>query len=289
MTSTSTLSAASGSTFRRSRFSALVRVDLAERWRSYGSVLLVALVVQVIVLGWIQFTINDPKPMDMDAQMGWHASFLYIFGIAFCFVFFAPMQRQESSLLILMRPASIFEKWLHTALLLLVLFPLAYTLVYLLATVPLNGIAAIMESARHARAAASPSPLPAASQVGFHVFIPYLSMGDNALAERGKLLLLQWWYTVICGSAAFALVRFRRAAVFKSLALAFFVGLFSVMLLSGGARMGGDPRVLTSWLEGDGAFPFSVSAVLANLLLWVCAPLLVWGSAYLALGERDLA
>ncbi|QIL81299.1 hypothetical protein G7047_16305 [Diaphorobacter sp. HDW4A] len=288
MTTTMRAPQATGPAFRWSRFAALVRVDLAERWRSYGSVLLVALVVQVLVLGWMLFMMRAPNPMDIGAQRGWFNSFLFIFGVAFCFVFFAPMQRQGSSLLILMRPASIFEKWLHAALVLLVLFPLAYTLVYLLATVPLNGIAALIESARYEQAAATLSPLPEKLRVGLQVFIPFLSIGDRHSSERWEQLLLHWWYTVICGFAAFALVRFHRAAVFKSLALAFFVLLFSVMVLSSGSRMGGDPRVLTSWLDGDGTFPFSVSAVLANLLLWLCTPLLVWGSAYLALRERDL-
>ena len=270
--------------FRWSRFSALLRVDLAERWRSYAGLLVIALIVQMLLLAWILFVNRSPKPMHLDAQQGWYYSFLFIFGVAFCFLFYAPMQRQGSSLLALMRPASTLEKWLHAACMLVVLFPLAYTVCYLIATVPINALAALAESTRYrAEIAAATRPAPS-EPIGFHVYLPLLSNADAHGDKPWKQLVYYWWYLILCGYAAFALVLFRRAAAFKAVALVFIVLILSVMAMS----KGGNASVLIHWLDGRQRPSMSASAVLANLLLWLGVPLLVWCSAWLALRERDL-
>lgn len=105
--------------------------------------------------------------MHLDAQLGWYYSFLFIFGVAFCFLFHAPMQRQGSSLLALMRPASTLEKWLHAACMLVVLFPLALHLCYLIATVPINALAALAESTRYRAEIAAATRPPLRSPLAF--------------------------------------------------------------------------------------------------------------------------
>lgn len=288
MTDTHTPGHKRGTVFLWTRFSTLIRVDLAERWRIYAGLLLIALVIQILLLSWVCLLESSPAPLNSVGQQAWYNAFLFIFGIAFCFAFHAPMHRQGSSLLILMRPTSTLEKWLHAAIMLTVLFPLAYTLCYLVATVPISAIAAVLENARYERLIATEPRANPGKPIGFQVFIPLLSAGYEKGVSQWKQMLFFWWYAVVCGYAAFALVMFRRAAVFKSVALAFIVLILCVMTLSVSAGFSGKAVTLTSWQSANGLSVLSASDVIANLLLWLGVPMLVWCSAWLALRERDL-
>ncbi|QNP48077.1 hypothetical protein [Diaphorobacter aerolatus] len=277
-----------GSHFRWSRFAALARVDFAERWRIYAAVLLIALVVQLLLHGWAQFVLGKMRPMDVSTQQGWYNVFLCIFGIPFMFVLHAPMYKQGSGLLMLMRPASTFEKWLHAALLMLVAFPLAYTVVYLLATVPLNGFVAMLESANHAKARLITPNAITSQSAGFHVYLPFLRADDRSQIDASSQWMFQWFYTVIAGFGAFALVRFRHAAPFKTLALAFILLILSLFVLSLSMFTDGETGALTHWIDGSRRVDLNASTIVSNLLFWLGTPALVWWSAYLALRERDL-
>ena len=269
-----------GTAFRWSRFSALVRVDLAERWAGYGGVLLISAVIQLLLLSWITLS---SAPMPRSAQMGWYYGFLFSFGVVFCFVFYAPMQKQGASLLALMRPASVLEKWLHAALLLLVGFPLAHTLVFLVISVPINAFAAIAEAAR-----VSNSHVAADQLVGLQVFLPFLPERDGDRGVNWAHMVFHWWYLIIAGFGAFALVRFTRAAALKTFALALILLILTAMALSASSGTG-SLKVLSHWWSSGNHMPWSVTAVVANLLFWLGMPSLLWCSTYLALRERDLS
>ena len=258
------------------RFLALVRVDLAERWRGYAGFLLIALLIQVLGMALLLSLGSPARPMDLDSQMGWYYGYLLVYLAAFACLLYAPMEKQGASLLMLMRPASVLEKWLHAMLMLLVLFPLAYTVVYLLVTVPVNAVAAGMEAARLGQ-----------NPVGFHVFLPLMSLQSGQRDMWAGQVFFIWWYLVISGFGSFALVRFRRAAAIKALGLALAVFMLTMLLLAWGHGGGGGQ--LFEWLQPQERASMDLAGVLGSLLFWLLAPALCWLAGYFALRERDLA
>lgn len=276
------------STFKWSRFTALMRVDLIERWRAYGVFLLAILVIQLLIIVWLLSSSSWLSPMSIKGQMAWYYGFLLAFAYAFACLQFAPMGKHSASLLILMRPASVFEKWLHATLITLVVFPLAYTVVYLLATVPFNAIAAAAEASHRAKELAVNPDNALTAAAGFHVFLPLISPGDNQNGGRFAHLLFVWWYLIITGFCTFALMGVRRAAVFKAIGLAVVILILSLMMLSWGS---GSADVLMSWGNtgrGNAEKSLGIRGVIAMTLFWLVTPVLLWLSGYFALRERDL-
>ena len=276
--------------FRWHRFCALVRVDLAERWRTYGGFLLSTLTIQLLIICWALFNSPQPSPMRYAGQMGWYYGFLMAFGAAFAFLLFAPMHKHGASMLALLRPASVFEKWLHAALLLLVLFPLAYTLVYLLVMLPANGIAAAIEATRIAQQSAS--PVNQARLTAFQLFLPLITRSPDGDNVDSAQVFVAWWYLIMSGFLSFALVRFRRAAAIKTIGLAIIILILSGIALSSG-NSGSDVVRQLNWLallRGDSSdTSVGMHTIIANVLFWLVAPCLTWLSAWLALKEKDLA
>lgn len=278
------LGAARVSRFSASRFMALLRVDMAERWRSYAAFMAAVAVVHVLVLILV-FGNSGTSPMRYSSQLGNYYGFLLAFGAAFACLLYAPLQRQGAVLLALVLPASSLEKWLHAVCMLLVFFPLAYTLTFLLTYVPANALAAAAESAYVAKQAAMGETV---ASVGFSLFVPLLPLAPKGKVALDAQMFFIWCYWVLMGFSAFSLVLFRRAAAIKSLGLALVVALVSIVVLS--MSSGNSPfNALALWLSASGRAGMGVVEIMANGLFWLIVPAGLWWAAFRAWRERDLA
>lgn len=266
------------------RFMALLRVDMAERWRSYAAFMAGVAVVHVLVLILI-FANAGASPMRYSSQMGFYYGFLLAFGAAFACLLYAPLQRQGSVLLALVLPASSLEKWLHAAWVLLVFFPLAYTLTFLFTYVPANALAAAAESAQVARRVAMGETVIG---VGFSLFLPLLPLAPKGQVALDAQMFFIWCYWILMGFAAFSLVLFRRAAAIKTLGLALVVALLSIMVMSMSPRHGNFDS-LALWLNARGRADMGALEVTASVLFWLVVPVSLWWASFRAWRERDLA
>ena len=271
--------------FSTARFMALLRVDMAERWRSYAAFMAVTLVIHVLVLITVFGNSRDLSPMGYSSQSAAYYGFLLAFGAAFACLLFAPLQRQGAALLTLVRPASRLEKWLHAVVMMLLLFPLVYTLGFWLTYVPVNALAAVSEARMAAREAAMGNTV---TVDGFQWFVPMLFHADGYRSGLGVQWLFVWSYWVLCGFAAFALVLFHRAAAIKALGVALVLGLLTILALSMGPGTG-DMDGLMMWLSAKQRAQMGALEIVTCLLFWLVTPALVWWASYRAWVERDLA
>lgn len=269
--------------FVASRFLALLRVDWAERKRSYYALAAVVLVVHVLFLGLIAAGAPAIRPLEKDTLMTLYYSLLLVFLAAFFCVLFAPLQRQGSALLALVRPASSLEKWLHAVLMLLVAMPLAYTLIFELLYLGVNAIAAHAEATHYAKLAAE-GQKSFNKPVGFQWFVPLLGNDSQGMAMAQAMYL--WLTVVLAGFGAYSLVKFQRAAALKALGLAVVLLLCTLLLLLVSSS---EPSVLFEWGKPAVLRRNGWDAWLAQCLFWLVCPLLLWLASFWAWLEKDLA
>jgi hypothetical protein len=128
--------------FQLDRFARLARAHFAEHWRPYAWFLAAGVLIEVIVSILIGMGKRGMADYNTDAQLAYYFLGLFLFAPIFAGRYFQSMSQRAPALLALMRPASTFEKWLLAALIVLLLYPLAYTLGYYLVAIPDSLLAA---------------------------------------------------------------------------------------------------------------------------------------------------
>ena len=272
--------------FSPSRFARLARQQWQEQRRAWGMFALV-LAVLLALLAAILLSDGKGQGVQTGAQVVVYILGMYLAGYLFAHQVFGAWRSREAALVYLMRPASTFEKWLLSALTLLVLFPLMYTAVFVLV-------------------------YAAAGEVGYHIALAHAQTrgGDARIVDPAafatfvplrphpavlKAMALHWqaaWGLVFAGLMAYTatgLVYFRRHAALRTLVLA--IGLFiaTALLLAG---MGGNvnEQVLGAWLlPADEQRGLPLGAFVLSWVLWAGVPLLLWAASYRALREKDLS
>ena len=276
--------------FSPARFERLLRADLAERWRGYAAYLLVVAVVHALLVV-IMLSSRSYHSMVVRDQAPWYVIGLLISGYVFAHVLLAPWQRTAPTLLALMRPAAVSEKWALTALTLLVLYPLVYTVVFALiwsVASPLGyhaRVAELAEAARSAAIAGNAFTEAPAIRADYVPYIPFLSEGSGP-RPRGSWM---YWllYAGTTGYAAVLLVALRRAPGVKALALGIALLMATGLLLSAAGDNGLD--VLSRWFDGRAMWADGAAVGVLRVLFWLGVPALLWLTSYFALRERDLA
>ncbi|QTD45068.1 hypothetical protein [Ottowia testudinis] len=262
--------------FNAGRFALLARAQWAERWRGWAVFLLVGTLLYALLLGLV-LTGSEGSGLRTSDQASYFFVGWLLSGAVFAGQYFAALRRPESSLLLLMRPATAFEKWLLAALVVLLAYPLAYALVVSLLHLPAAALAYQIRLTHEAQALAS----------DYAVFSP---LGGHANeAAMGSRARLAWavMYVGLTGYVLACSIWFKRSAGLKALVLGFAVFLCTSLVLSvPGARV----NALLGWFS-RAPLPHDGNALywLANALLWIGVPLLLWLAALQALRERDLA
>jgi hypothetical protein len=270
--------------FSPERFARLARAHFAEHARGYAWFLAGGFLLQVVISILIAVSKPGLAVFDTGAQEAFYYLGLYVLGIIFAGRYFQSMGQRAPALLALMRPASTFEKWLLAVLVVVVLYPLAYSLLFYLVIIPdwLLGYAqatdqvarAAVEYARHPK---GDEPI-AFQPESYRLFLPWREFKHwhEAVVLGLRLLALQ-------GFAMFGSLYFRNVPFIKTL----LAGLLFLLLTSMLAEVvGGNPDlVLEVW---DAWRPMSSAQVWGWRALWIATPVLLWLSCYLALREREI-
>lgn len=272
------------SCFNLSRFTRLARAHRAENQRSY---LLFLVVVVGIYALWQLFMLamSYGRSGTTNSQAAMFFPGFILSGTIFATQYFSALRRPESSLTLLMRPASTFEKWLLAVVVVLLVYPITYTVIFtaINAVVGELGYRIRLIEINSIIATGVPKVLP--NSEDYATFIPFTQIGGVALALI---------YTACTALAVLGSVYFRKIAALKMAALCFALFLITLFWLS---IFGFKVHYLAWWSWGAKdlqkmsqllSTPEVIFLWLSNILFWLLVPILLWLCALLALRERDL-
>lgn len=263
------------------RFAHLLRAHWAEKWREYAwfaaALAMLDLIFMAIFFSTDRHTLL--RQFQYAGQAQWYLSGLFFSGIIFAGRYFKYLLDPGASLIALMRPASVFEKWLMAFLVISVFYPLAYTLLYMLLNYPAVQVAKTM-----------------AFQLGncescsddFRLYFPLLTTelvegnGRNArMFMTGQVfffVMLSTAQAFISGGTAY----FKRSPVLRTLLVLFLLFIMSIWTETA-------PQLGIFTLTHDEILDFSTWEYGLSLALWLGLPALLWAALYFHIKEREVA
>jgi hypothetical protein len=267
------------SVFSWRRFLQLLSAHWSESRKRYMGFLLMASLVNVILL--LAF-INDPSHkylmFQYEIQTAWFTVGLFVTGSIFAGTHFRQLADPGAELILLMRPASVYEKWLLSVLVVSVLYPLIYTALYCLLNYPVVQLAKYWHQA---------IPDCRDCHTDFSLFFPLLSNGLPRAGEEiagptvgTQLFVLQLFWTVQALLLA-GTVFFRQSAVLRTALVMFllWIGLLAHL----------PAPVMAFWLttSREWAMLSTTELALSALTLPVLL-LLLWTTLLFNLREREV-
>lgn len=263
--------------FDLQRFRRLLAVHWAEHGRGYLWFLAIGVAVHFCM--WLLLTSGgtDRKLYAEDPQAMLYFVGYVLTSLLFAGRYYAGLARRESALILLMRPASAFEKWLLAFLFVAVFYPLAYTLAFQICNLP---GAWLGEAAKEAYLRSAPAAQLASyvQRMEYGPFLPFTSK-TSPWPELNVFLGAAALQALVLAGALY----FRRVAWLKTLVALFALLVIAIPLLA--MATGASPDYLI-W-DGDGA---GIAPVLRawKWTLWIAVPALFWASTYFLLCEREL-
>lgn len=258
------------------RFLLLARAHGAEQYRQYLAHMLVTGVLYCVLL-LFALGVSRLSAFDTGTQSGFYFWGLYLTGFVFAGRYFDAMARRESALLALMRPASVLEKWLLCLLAVAVAYPLAYTVLFLAISWPVQQVVLAAQAMMELTSSFNPA--------NYALFVPLLRAPKPALLLGP---LQQWGFFIglwaLQALAVAGSLYFRRAALLKTLALGFGLAVLTALLC---AAAGARHEVIFAWWARR-APPADPAVHVFNALLWVGLPALLWWQTYVHLREKEL-
>jgi len=270
--------------FSPERFARLARAHFAEHLRGYAWFLAGIVLIEIVVS--ILFAVSKTGFTEFNTreQGGYWFAGMFLFSSIFAGRYFQSMGQRASALLSLMRPASGLEKWLLAVATTLLLFPLAYTLLFYLVAVPDSALA--YSQAQHQAQAAiadwtrhPTGDRPAAfDPKAYALFRPW-----DAFESWKDAVNFLLWLLFVQGFAMFGSLYFRTVPFIKTLLAALIFMLACALFVN---LVGGDDGLVMSYWTASR--PLAPWQRWTYGLLWFVVPSLLWAASYLAIKEREI-
>lgn len=251
--------------FDLQRFLRLARVQWAERGREYLWFFGIGIIVHGLVWLLITEAGDSLSGYSNDVQQFVYISGYLICGVLFAGLHFSALNRRESALTVLMRPASTFEKFLLTILIVGIAFPVVFTICFQVCNVPGALLAKVVQLSQSPEYPRATGP-----------FIPFI----NGEGIEGALFL---GLTTLQALVIAGVLYFRRFAWLKT-GVALFVLLFIMIPL---LVMIGESNI-DMLISDDSRWAVDGFFRLWRWVLWIGVPGLLWLSSYFLLREREL-
>lgn len=260
------------------RFGRLLRAHWAENWRGYAwfAAFLVMLDLILVAICFGKALGGSFVEFQFSGQKFWYTAGLFASASVFAGRYFKFLIDPGAGLIALMRPASVFEKWLMAFLIISVLYPLAYSILYVVMNYPFVQLAKRMyvETASYR-----------SSKPDFRVYIPFLSkemITDKAIPTILWLVPAFWyiWLSTAQALIAGGTVYFKRSPILRTV-LSLFL-LFVIFISIGGAPQ-------TSALALNGEMYYSKAEYILSHVLWLGLPVILWTVLFFHIKERELA
>lgn len=275
--------------FEIARFRRLAAAQWMEGWRTWAWFLATGVLLHFLLLLGSLLTDGGAGLMTHDGQMAIYFMGLFLTGPVFAGRYFQGMAQRESAGVLLMRPASAFEKWALAVLVVAVAYPLAYSLAFMACNLPGAWVAADLAEARHAARVAEGmvsglrgDELPVFDPEQYRLFLPWHPWVE---AEGdGGMLPVVLWLTGLQAFALFGSLYFRAMPFIKTLVLGVALVIASVTLPLFFGNVGGGFEKF--WDPGVSLLPLQRALYGAA---WFGTPALLWLACLLALREREVA
>lgn len=262
-------------TFSWPRWRRLARAHWAEQRSTYLGHLLVCSLLYIALLLFM-LGVSGFAAFQTSMQAALYFGGLFLTGFVFAGRYFSAMARRESALLALMRPASVFEKWALCVVVVAIAYPLAYSLLFLAISWP------VQQAAIAVRSALEPQ---AFKPEDYALFMPLAKMAARQAmpaAQQTGLLIAVWTLQAFAVAGS---LYFGRASLLKTLALGFALFVTTALVAS---MAGAQGDVLFAWWSSRRFASLDAGIHALNALLWIGLPALLWLQAYLHLQEKEL-
>lgn len=267
--------------FNLSRFLRLARAQWAEYRRTYAWFLGIGIIVHFVLLLVLLSGSGGFRVLTYDGQGAFYLVGLFLTAPLFAARYFQAMGRRESAGLLLMRPASVLEKWLLAFVVVAVLYPVAYSVAFQVCNAP----ATLLAEAAAAREAATAVAVDHGNGVhsmaadDYRLFMPWSSFKTGSEAAELLLVLAIFQAFALLGS-----LYFRSFPALKTVVAAFVLMLLFILVDTVGGGQSSlflgywsAERELATWQQW--LFPFA----------WFAVPGLLWLASLFALAEREVA
>jgi len=269
--------------FDFARFRRLAAAQWAEYRRAYAWFLGIGVIVHFVVVLIVLADDDGFRTLNTAGQGMIYFAGLVLTAPLFAGRYFQAMARRESALILLMRPASTFEKWLLFFLVAGVLYPIAYSLVFYICNLPgwwiaqgqaqeaLLQLQGVEEDRQYYAMQLAPENFAL-----FRAWHP----SDHWQVNVGWMLLL----ATIQGFAGLGSLYFKAMPFIKTILAAFLLLLLTILLpMVFGSRPG---AFFSYWFEDDRLVTWQQWLFPAA---WITIPALLWLACGFALREREIA
>ena len=260
--------------FNWQRFLLLANAHWTEYRKAYVWFIGIGIMIHFVLLLIIFLDNYGFRTLSTDGQKTIYFCGLFLTAPIFAARYFQLMSKRESALIILMRPASVFEKFLLVFLIVALLYPVVYTLAFYICNIPGWWIA-------NAQAQLGPTPeyMPKYDSANYELYFIFKDFN-----KVGDLVGIALSLTVLQAFAVLGSLYFRTMPFIKTLVFAFFILLISIFVtIFFNSRVDslfdywGSHRAMSGVQQF--MYPF----------MWISLPALLWFSCYFALKEREVA
>ncbi len=196
-------------------------------------------------------------------------------GFIFSLRYFSSLAKPESGLIELMQPVSTLEKWGLSVFLIMIIYPLVYSLLFVIMTLPVHWFTmATMSEYKDPNI--------------YQLFIPLQDISTSNDYNNITVLAQMPLWSLFFGCNSYALttsIFFKRLPIIKSIALGFII--FLVFLLLAIAVEPDVETLIRYWFDSK-TYYLNTWAVILNILWWIVAPVLMLVASFFALKGRDL-
>jgi hypothetical protein len=258
------------------RFTRLAHAHWIEYRKAYAWFIGIGIMIHFVLLLIIFIDSSGYRTLSTDGQEAMYYAGLFLTAPIFAARYFQLMSRRESAQIILMRPASVFEKWLLVFLIIALLYPVVYSLAFYVCNTPAWLIAKVhAEQALALNVSGNANGYAEKNELFFP--LRHIRNGNDLIAIALALTILQSF--AVLGSLYFKTMPF-----IKTIVLAFFILLATIFIA---AFFNGQVDAIFSYWGSHRAM--SVTQQFMYPLMWVGLPVLLWLSCYFALKEREVA
>ncbi len=298
--------------FKWSRFLSLVRTHFAQSLRDYIWFYAIAIILYLVIA--LPMLIVDAA-FEYEVQIVLFTIGLFLTGTVFAMRYFDMLSHKGSALSFFILPASIFEKFLLAFIIIVLLYPLVYTLIFEIITYPFVVLSDLTNQEKIARILEQTSnEIVRAPDVSylqnkdFGHYIPFLSepraLSDVSVsshitavdqaAERSQSLKWHWYFWSVLisiqGFAAMACIYFKRFFIIKALVSGFILVVVTCSILGISGIYTDNDRFFRETLTHIPQRDFLIAWQNIYLfIILIIIPILLWLSAFLYLKAREVS
>lgn len=260
--------------FNLQRFLLLANAHWAEYRKAYAWFIGIGIMIHFVLLLIIFIDNSGFRALSTEGQAAIYLSGLFLTAPIFAARYFQLMSKRESALIILMRPASVFEKWLLAFLVVALLYPVIYTLAFYICDIP-----AWLIAQAKAQIILTDNNTEKYDPEKYELFFVLKHVENIGVQVEIALSL-----TVLQSFAVLGSLYFRAYPFIKTILFAFFILLVSIFItILFNSRT---DSIFDYWSSGR-----SLSGLQQFMypFMWISLPMLLWLSCFFALKEREVA